>query len=176
MINNSKQVIIKYRNTKLFVILILSIIAFIVALKYFETLFFGTRSLKAQLLVLIGYLIFVGFLLWLTWFLFKNKDFIIDSKGFQVKSNLVLSQTVFWEEVTGFEIQKDLFNKVIIVKLKDPQKYLQDKDNFTASFLQYNYKHFGSPIIISSNIYGYEAEKLMIVLEEYLLAFNLQDD
>ncbi len=123
---------------------------FIYGLGWVTIVFFGTAALAS------------------CWRLMSAKPGLkLDKEGVTI---FLMSKDMFvpWQDVSGlsaFEIQR---NKMLVLNLKDPQKYIENRGALGRSVARANYRLCGSPIAISSSAVKLNFLELQELIESYV--------
>ncbi|MEP7169433.1 MAG: STM3941 family protein [Bacteroidota bacterium] len=98
-----------------------------------------------------------------------NKDGIIDNSG------LVAAGTVSWSDVEEVNNSKVLFSRCIILKVKNPEKYIADqKGLFKRTWLKFENRHYGSPVNISVGGLKIKSRDLFRVVQQQYLSSHVE--
>lgn len=118
---------------------------------------FTTLLIRNVLLIrLIGIIatLFFGFvLITLTRKVFfdKNLGIIINEEGIIDNSSFVGVGLIKWEDITSIEKSKVSSTNFLLIKVKNPEHYINTPNRIKSNLLKANYKSYGTPISISSN-------------------------
>jgi hypothetical protein len=130
------------------------------------------RRFNSPLLVYgIGWIgiVFFGF----CWLYGINKLFdrkpglIFSSIGITDNSSGVSAGLIPWNEIAGFSIYEIHRQKMLVVLLKNPDKYIEQGSVFKRTLNRTNYKMSGSPVAITSNSLKINFEELVNVSNQY---------
>ncbi len=101
------------------------------------------------------------------WRLFSSKPgLIVNSKGIELFA-IGPSTFIPWPDVSGFSKVEVQGQKLLVVHLHNPQKYMETGGKFRRSMAAASYKMIGSPISISSNSLAISFEGLYELCETY---------
>ncbi len=109
----------------------------------------GFWDLKLTVVVVL-----VALLVWSIVILIKHSSqkvpgLVIDDDGLTDNSNMLSVGFIPWADITEISLAKGDFNRdVYVIKIRNPQAYLEKAARYATS-LQYQFKHFGSPIVIN---------------------------
>ncbi len=94
---------------------------------------------------------------------------IINQAGIIDNSNSANIGLIEWKDIKGFEKIKILSTKILIVYVKQPNKYIARANNFIArKSMQRTYEKYGSPISLASSPLKINFEELeKIITEEW---------
>jgi hypothetical protein len=76
---------------------------------------------------------------------------IVDDQGIVDNSSAVSAGRVPWEEIIGLRISEIAGQRILVIEVTDPQKYIERCGVFLRMLNAANTKMMGSPINISSN-------------------------
>lgn len=117
-------------------------------------IFFGVAS------IYIGYRLFR-----------KQAGIIVNDKGIYDNTSMSSVGLIKWEDITDIEIYKVptgllLKNSIsmVLVKVKEPDKYITSFSSFKKNILILNYKNYGTPITINTNVLAYSSTELLDLL------------
>lgn len=97
----------------------------------------------------------------------KKPGLVFNDSGIVDNASSVAAGFIPWSEVVGaeiFEIQKQ---KMLIIKVRDPQKYIARGNSLRRTLNKANYKMVGSPISVSSNALEINFSELASLFEQY---------
>ena len=97
----------------------------------------------------------------------KKPGLVFNSSGIVDNASEVAAGFIPWSEVTGagvYEIQKQ---KVLVIGVRDPQKYIDRGGAMKRALNTANYKMVGSPVAISSNTLKINFSQLVSLFEQY---------
>ncbi|PFG11432.1 MULTISPECIES: STM3941 family protein [unclassified Marinobacter] len=101
------------------------------------------------------------------WKLFSSgPGLALSSKGieiFGIRSNTLVP----WIDVSGFSVYEMQSQKMLIVKLRNPKKYIEADSSFRRFMAETNYKMCGSPISVSANSLKISFKELCELFEQY---------
>ncbi|GAB2981678.1 hypothetical protein GCM10027049_17350 [Mucilaginibacter puniceus] len=174
-LNASQSILIPFSKTKLVLSLIGSVIfvasgiAFLADPKMYSTT--GFRHVPVPVIVVVGFsaVIFFGMcaIAFLLKFFDKKPGLIIDDEGIQI--NLGIKDYFTWGDIEGIGINKIGRSKLIILYLKNPEKYIDRQENvFKRKSMLLNFKLCGSPVTITSNQLEYSFDELYQLLSDKL--------
>ncbi len=84
--------------------------------------------------------------------IFDAKPGLVFSRsGFLDNASGVSAGFVPWSEVIGFEILEIHRQKMLVVRVKDPERYVERGSSFKRALNRMNHRMCGSPIVISAN-------------------------
>lgn len=84
-------------------------------------------------------------------FLDKKPGLILSSAGIVDNSSGVSAGLIPWSEIQGFGIFEIQKQQMLVIKLADPEKYIQAGGSMKRAINRMNLKMCGSPVAISSN-------------------------
>jgi serine phosphatase RsbU (regulator of sigma subunit) len=98
-----------------------------------------------------------------------NKEGIIDNSG------LVSAGAVSWPEVEEINSNKIFFADCIIVKVKNPAKYIKRRKNlFMRTWLQLENRYYGSPVNISVSGLKIKFKDLFRIMQQQYLSSQVE--
>ncbi len=101
----------------------------------------------------------------------KKPGLVLNSVGIIDNSSGVAAGAVPWSQITGFSIFEVSKQKILIVKVIDPDKYINTGNAFKRMINKGNYKLCGSPIAISSNALKMDFSELLNTCNQYYLKY-----
>jgi len=108
----------------------------------------------------------IGFALVTTWkqCLSKKPGLIIDEEGLTDNSNMLSPGFIPWRDIVSINAAEgDLKKPLIVVVVKNPEIFLNKKPSMRAS-LEYQHRHYGSPIVINPAILECDGQELIKLL------------
>jgi hypothetical protein len=100
--------------------------------------------------------------------LFRTKPgLILSSKGIVDDSSGVAAGHIPWSDIVGFSIYEIHKQKMLVVKVVDPEKYIAVGGAIKQALHRANYKLCGSPIAIASNTLKIGFDELTTLVNEY---------
>lgn len=181
----SKELVIKLNRKKTSLILFGSVVLTIVSLlfvlnpeKYKSFIFF-----REEVILYIGIigLIFFGIAsIYIAYRLFTNQTgIIVNDRGIYDNTSMSSVGWIKWEDIVSVEIYKvptGLLTKnsisIVLVKVKEPDKYIEPFSSFKRNILNLNYKNYGTPITINTNGLSYSSAELVNLLADRLDGFK----
>jgi len=97
----------------------------------------------------------------------KQPGLVFNSSGIVDNASGVSAGLIPWTEIIGaevFEIQKQ---DILVIKVTDPQKFVDRGGLLRRVFNQANYKMCGSPIVISANTLRLNFAELQSLFSQY---------
>lgn len=135
---------------------------FIQSMRRFNSPFF-VHSIGLASMILFGF--FGGFA---TWKLFDKKPgLVLDGFGIIDNASGLAAGLIPWTDVvdTGtFEVQKQ---KMLVINVRDPQKYIMRGSPLKRLLVKANHKMCGSPIVISPNALKIDFDELVSLFNRY---------
>lgn len=101
---------------------------------------------------------------------------LIDKKGFLDSASAFSIRFVNWHEVEGLELIEFLNQVFILVRLREPEQFLREQPLVQRWVMRYNHNKFGTPLVLSTNMYQNTAEELFAVMHENLRHFNIREN
>jgi hypothetical protein len=114
-------------------------------------------------------IVFFGiFWLYLVKKLFDKKPALIfNNSGIVDNASSVSPGFIPWSEVVGAEICEIQNEKLLIIKVRDPQGYVARGSSLKQTLNKANYQMVGSPISISSNTLAIKFSELVSLFDQY---------
>ncbi len=97
----------------------------------------------------------------------KKPGLIFSSSGIVDNASAVAAGFIPWSEVIGAHIFEVPQQKMLIIEVRDPQKYIDLGNAVKRKLNQANYKMCGSPIAISANALRIEFAELHSLFDHY---------
>jgi serine phosphatase RsbU (regulator of sigma subunit) len=98
-----------------------------------------------------------------------NKLGIIDNSGFVSAGN------IFWSDVEEVNTNKILFSDCIIIKVKNPERYIRNQKNpFKRMWLRMENRYYGSPVNISTGGLKFKAKDLFRIVQQHYLSSQVE--
>lgn len=120
---------------------------------------------------------FCGFLVVLAFKRYSNNapGLIINNFGIVDNSGLVSAGMIYWTDVTEINTSKLFFSQCIIIKVKNPQRYIKNEKNpLNRLWLDMEYRKVGSPINISINGLKFQFNDLFRILQDRYLSTQVE--
>lgn len=104
---------------------------------------------------------------------FDNKPgLIFSSAGITDNNSGVAAGLIPWSEISGFNIYEIHKQKMLVVLLKNPDKYLEIGSAIKRTLNRANYKMCGSPVVFSPNSLKINFDDLLKISNEYLTKYG----
>ena len=97
----------------------------------------------------------------------KRPGLVFNDSGIVDNASAVSAGFIPWSEVVGSHIFEMQRQKMLIVMVTDPQKYVDRGNALKRKLNQANYKMCGSPVAISSNALKINFSELRSLFDEY---------
>lgn len=105
--------------------------------------------------------------------LFNNKPgLVLNSSGVIDNSSGVSAGLIPWSEILSAETYEIHKQKMLIIKVRNPQKYIEQGGALKRALNNANHKMCGSPIAITSNTLKVDFSELLSLFEEYKQRFG----
>lgn len=96
----------------------------------------------------------------------KEAGLTINHQGIIENTNGLSVRLIEWKDITGFETRQIHGEKLILVMVKKPQKYIDKaSNNAQKRLLRLNTKEYGTPISITANSLKMDFEELLNLLQ-----------
>jgi hypothetical protein len=180
---NSEEKIIELSKTKL-ILLILGSLAFIGIGAWMLSLeaaqIEAQRRFNDPLLVHgIGWVAIVVFgwcgVIGIRKYFEKKPGLIFSSVGITDNSSGVSAGLIPWSEISGFNIYEIQKQKMLIVLVKNPDKFIEVGSVIKRTLNRTNYKMCGSPIAITSNSLKINFDELLKLSNAYFTKYGNTD-
>jgi hypothetical protein len=103
----------------------------------------------------------------------RRHGIVLDSAGFTDYSSLSAVGFVAWAEVEGFEVEELLNQKLLVVKVRNPAKFVSRGTALARALRHSTNKMSGSPVVISSSGLKASFEELTRLFAQYKSAANM---
>jgi len=97
----------------------------------------------------------------------RNPGLIFSRMGITDNSSGVSAGLIPWNEIAGFDVYVIHRQKMLVVLLKNPDKYIELGSVFKRTLNRANYKISGSPVVIASNSLKINFDELLKLCNEY---------
>jgi hypothetical protein len=97
----------------------------------------------------------------------KKPGLVFNNSGIVDNASSVSPGFIPWSEVVGAEICEIQKQKLLIIKVRDPQEYIARGNSLRRTLNKANYKMVGSPISISSNALAINFSELVSLFDQY---------
>ncbi|MBK9400509.1 MAG: SpoIIE family protein phosphatase [Bacteroidetes bacterium] len=105
----------------------------------------------------------------------KGPGLIINKLGILDNSGLVSAGMIFWQDIIEINSTKILFSECITVKVKNPDRYIKNQRTlFKRSWLEYEYKNYGSPVNISVSGLKIKFKDLFSIVQQHFLSTHVE--
>jgi hypothetical protein len=97
----------------------------------------------------------------------KRPGLVFNSAGVVDNSSGVSAGLIPWSEIVGAEVFEIHKQKMLIIKVRNPQKYIERGGMLKQALNKANYKMCGSPIAITSNTLKIDFFELLSLFHQY---------
>lgn len=105
--------------------------------------------------------------------MFDNKPgLVIDAQGIVDNSSAVAAGRIPWDDIVGVKVYSIAGQKVLVIEVLDPQKYVERGSAFKRMLNAANTNTIGSPISITSNTLQIQFDELVNILTESLARYR----
>ena len=105
----------------------------------------------------------------------KGPGLVLNKEGMIDNSGLVSAGAISWKEVEEINSNKILFADCIIVKVKDPAKYITSQNSlFKRTWLRLENHYYGSPVNISVSGLKVKFKDLFRLMQQQYLASHVE--
>lgn len=102
----------------------------------------------------------------------KKPGLILSAAGIFDNSSGVSARFIPWSEIVGFDIFEVQKQKTLIVKITNPERYIEVGGAMKRALNRMNFKLCGSPIAITSNSLKIGFDELLDVCNMYLKKYG----
>jgi hypothetical protein len=102
----------------------------------------------------------------------KKPGLVLSAAGVIDNASGVSAGFVPWSEITGFEIYEVVGQKMLVVKVVNPDKYVEKGSAVKRKLNSANFKMCGSPIVMTSNGLKIGFTKLLDVCNQYFAKYG----
>lgn len=102
----------------------------------------------------------------------KKPGLIFSREGIIDNSSGVSAGLIPWSEIRGFNVYEIHKQKMLIVLLKNPDKYIEVGSAIKRTLNRTNYKMCGSPVAITSNALNMNFEALLEISHAYFTTYG----
>jgi len=97
----------------------------------------------------------------------KKPGLILNSTGIIDNSSGIAAGLIPWNDIKGFSIYEVNKQKMLVISLNNPNKYIEMGNLFKRSLNKANYKMCGSPLSITPNSLQINFDELLEVTNKY---------
>ncbi len=97
----------------------------------------------------------------------REPGLILDDTGFVHNSTAAAAGFVPWDEVTGVSTLQISRQRLLVVKLRDPERYIRQVNRIRQAMKRGNQRMCGSPIAIASNALKIDFDELSALFNAY---------
>ena len=90
-----------------------------------------------------------------------------------IHSSAVAAGFVPWSDVTGARIYTIKRSRMLVVKVRDPEKYIAIGGTVRAWLNRANFNRCGSPIVLSSSLLAVSFDELVRLFHSYLSKYGV---
>jgi hypothetical protein len=105
----------------------------------------------------------------------KNMGIIINELGIIDNSSFVSVGLIKWEDIISIEKSNVLSTKFLLIKVKNPEYYINISTGIKSKLLNGNYKSYGTPISISSNFISCSFSQLEDILSNSFEKYKMNN-
>lgn len=102
----------------------------------------------------------------------KKPGLILNSEGIKFSAGITTVSSLPWSEVIGTSVYQVHNQKLLVVLLKQPEKYIEAGSKLKKILNRANYKMCGSPITLSSNSFKLRFHELEELLNRYVQKYG----
>jgi hypothetical protein len=131
-------------------------------------LFFNSPTF-ARALGFLAIVIFGGLAIWLAKrILSPNGGIVLNSEGIIDHASSAAAGFIPWDEIRGMSVFEMSGQKMLILHVTDPQKYIEQGSALKRKLNSSNYNMCGSPISFSTKTLKANFDELQYIFERYL--------
>jgi hypothetical protein len=97
----------------------------------------------------------------------KKPGLVFNNSGIIDNASAVAAGFIPWSEITGYDIFEMPQQKMLIIMVSEPQKYVERGNAVKQKLNQANFKMCGSPISISANALEVNFPELISTFQQY---------
>jgi len=97
----------------------------------------------------------------------KKPGLVLNSAGIIDNSSGLAAGFIPWSEITGAEIYEIRRQKMLIIKVRNPEEFIQRGNVLQRAMVKINSRMCGSPIAITSNTLKIDFPGLLSTFEQY---------
>ena len=105
----------------------------------------------------------------------KKPGLVFNNSGIVDNASAVAAGFIPWSEITGYDIFEMPQQKMLIIMVSDPQKYVERGNAVKQKLNQANFNMCGSPISISANALKINFADLLALFDEYQRKYGTPD-
>lgn len=98
----------------------------------------------------------------------RTPGLVMDERGFTHRASLASFGFVPWSDVAGVDVYQVQRQKLVVVKLVDPQKYIRRGNALQQAMNRANFNMCGSPITLASNALAIDFDELRRLFWDHL--------
>uniref|UniRef100_A0A7C3IHS4 Photosystem I assembly protein Ycf4 n=1 Tax=Gracilinema caldarium TaxID=215591 RepID=A0A7C3IHS4_9SPIR len=102
----------------------------------------------------------------------KKPGLILNEEGLIDNSSGVSAGFIPWSEVTGFSIFEIQKQKMLVVGIRNPEKYIEHSSSLKRMINKANYNLCGSPVAITSNTLKMKFDELTSLCNQYYTRYG----
>ncbi len=102
----------------------------------------------------------------------KKPGLVLSPSGILDNSSAVSAGLLPWNEITGTEVVRIQKHKLLVITVKDPERYIERGGRLRRALNRANYRMVGSPISISSNALRISFDELVALVRQYHASFG----
>lgn len=102
----------------------------------------------------------------------KKPGLILSNTGITENTSGLSAGFVPWHEVTGFAIYQTHKQKMLVVLVNNPEKYIEIGSAFRRTLIKASYHMSGSPVVITPNALTINFEELLNICTEYFAKYG----
>lgn len=102
----------------------------------------------------------------------KKPGLILSNAGITDNSSGFSAGFIAWNEITGFDVYQTHNQKMLVVLLNNPEKYIEIGSSIRRTLIKASYKMSGSPVVITSSSLKINFDELLKTCNEYFAKYG----
>jgi hypothetical protein len=99
----------------------------------------------------------------------KKPGLVFSDEGLFDNASLVPVGNIPWSDITGVNVLLVKRQSLLVVKLVDPKKYIEDASNLKRKLRTTTFETYASPVVIPSSALSIDFNELVGIFNGYLL-------
>lgn len=97
----------------------------------------------------------------------KKPGFIFNESGFTDNSGYFPGGEIAWSDYAGRDVNEKGWRKAIVIKFRDPQKYIEKASGLTKLVRRFNHQTYGSPVVVNPATLQISSSDFLDILDDY---------
>lgn len=175
MVQSANEISIKLSKTKI-AILTLGAFAFIAACFWLWTISESQQKEEPTFVKVISVvgLVFFGTcgIYGLTKIFDRKPGLIINQFGLNDNSSAISGHLIKWADIKEFSTIQVKSTRFLLIFVHYPQDYIENANSFKRFWMRLNYKFYGTPLCISSNMLKCDFDELVETIESEMKNYS----